>query len=232
MSGKLTIRDPECRDMLAAEYVLGTLHGAARKRFERLLGQSPDLRYRVTEWEERINPMAEGLEQIEPPKAVWKELQRKTAPRQKTGLWDNLNFWRSFGLVTASALIVFSFLLGRFTNQPTAQDLVYVVQGDRSQAEWVVSASFQTRNLTMKAISPPDMPAGLVCELWMVPEGGAPRSIGILPDTGVKQVSIDSQLESYIRKANIAVSIEPTGGSPEKKPTGKIVSRGPWLPII
>ncbi|MCP4042958.1 MAG: hypothetical protein GY731_13535, partial [Gammaproteobacteria bacterium] len=230
----------------AAEYVLGTLHGAARQRFERLLRQSPDLQYRVGEWEERLSPMAEGVEPVAPPKAVWKELQRKTAPQQeqteyvqyadsagaKTGLWYNLTFWRSFGMVAASVMIVFSFLLGRFTTQPGGLDYVYVVQGERSQPEWVVSASFKTRNLTMKSVNPPDMPPGQVCELWALPEGGTPHSLGILPHSGIKRVTIDSKLESVIRRANIAVSIEPTGGSTQKKPTGKIISRGPWLPLI
>ena len=43
----MNIHTPPLRDSLAAEYVLGTLHGAARQRFERLLAAHPALRRAV-----------------------------------------------------------------------------------------------------------------------------------------------------------------------------------------
>ena len=41
-------------DRLASEYVLGTLHGAARRRFDKLLSESPAARAAVQAWEQRL----------------------------------------------------------------------------------------------------------------------------------------------------------------------------------
>ncbi len=59
---------PELRDRLAAEYVLGTLHGGARRRFQRLLQQQPELRDAVEFWQRELMPMAASA--IDPPSTM------------------------------------------------------------------------------------------------------------------------------------------------------------------
>src|SRR5213592_2619358 len=49
---------PELRDRLASEYVLGTLHGRARQRFQRLMKDDPALRAAVEFWERQLMPRA------------------------------------------------------------------------------------------------------------------------------------------------------------------------------
>ena len=44
---------PELADRLAADYVAGTLRGAARRRFEALLPAHPLLRDAVRDWQGR-----------------------------------------------------------------------------------------------------------------------------------------------------------------------------------
>ena len=67
----MNYRHPELRDRLASEYALGTLHGLARKRFERLMRDDADLRRSVAEWQERLMPMAQAIAPVNPPKRVW-----------------------------------------------------------------------------------------------------------------------------------------------------------------
>ena len=62
-----TYKSPELRDRLAAEYVVGTLRGRARARFQSLLRYDPDLRRVVGEWEARITPLALAAGEIAPP---------------------------------------------------------------------------------------------------------------------------------------------------------------------
>ncbi len=49
---------PELINRLAAEYVLGTLHGKARVKFEKLMKQRKDIDQAVSRWETHFSDMA------------------------------------------------------------------------------------------------------------------------------------------------------------------------------
>ncbi len=49
---------PRLADRLAANYVLGTLRGAARRRLETLLPAHPSLRQAVNRWQDALVPLA------------------------------------------------------------------------------------------------------------------------------------------------------------------------------
>jgi anti-sigma-K factor RskA len=51
---------PRLADRLAANYVLGTLRGAARRRLETLLPAHPSLRQAVNRWQDALVPLAVG----------------------------------------------------------------------------------------------------------------------------------------------------------------------------
>src|SRR5512134_3083053 len=92
---------PELKDRLAAEYVLGTLRGRARLRFQAWLREDAALRRTVAEWESRLAPMAVGIAEVRPPGRVWTAIQSRLgggAPAAKPGLWESLAFWRNWGL--------------------------------------------------------------------------------------------------------------------------------------
>ncbi len=58
-------------DLLAAEYVLGTLGKSARDRVAARLPQDPDLQAAVAAWEARLAPLAVSDAEIAPPASVW-----------------------------------------------------------------------------------------------------------------------------------------------------------------
>jgi anti-sigma-K factor RskA len=62
-----------------------------------------------------------------------------------------------------------------------------------------------------------------VLELWAVPGSGAPRSLGLISASGATVVSKAQQLKGA---AALAVSLEPTGGSPTGAPTGPVLYVG------
>ena len=80
-----TYTKPELRDRLAAEYVLGTLRGRARARFESLLRYDPSLRRTVAEWEASITPLAAAASEIAPPARVWQAISRRIAGTARAG---------------------------------------------------------------------------------------------------------------------------------------------------
>jgi hypothetical protein len=101
-------RSPECLDLLAGEYVMGALHGRARRRFEAMLRADADLGRRVDAWERRLARLADGVEPVEPPPWVWTRIERSLglghARPGRAGLWDSLPLWRS--LAVAASLLV------------------------------------------------------------------------------------------------------------------------------
>jgi anti-sigma-K factor RskA len=116
---------PQLQERLAAEYVLGTLAGGARRRFEAWMRDDATLRRTVGDWEAHLNPLASALPEVRPDTRVWQAVAARIAPRgaaaatgasaaaASTGnasLWNSLAFWRGWGLAAsaaAAALLVF-----------------------------------------------------------------------------------------------------------------------------
>src|SRR5882762_6638577 len=66
---------PERLERLAREYALGTLAGPARRRFERLLRQTPVALRAVGAWQERLGGLAATVPVMQPGESVWRALE-------------------------------------------------------------------------------------------------------------------------------------------------------------
>lgn len=64
-------------NLIAAQYVLGTLSNSARLRFQTLMQQQPALRQLTHAWERRLNPLASLLEPQDVPAHVWQRIEAK-----------------------------------------------------------------------------------------------------------------------------------------------------------
>src|SRR5579862_2172100 len=65
-------------EQLAGAYVVGTLRGSARARFQRAYGGSPRVRAAVRRWEDRLMPLLRGVVPITPGAQVWEAIARRT----------------------------------------------------------------------------------------------------------------------------------------------------------
>ena len=65
---------PELLDALAGQYVLGTLKGLARKRFQRLLLSSSKAREAIFMWEQNLNNLASAITPQAPSDSVWENI--------------------------------------------------------------------------------------------------------------------------------------------------------------
>ncbi|MCW7539278.1 hypothetical protein OOT46_15650 [Aquabacterium sp. A7-Y] len=68
---------PAVLDRLAGDYVIGSLKGGARRRFEHWMAGLPWLQQRVEEWECRLMPMAGLLSRESAPTGTWGRLERR-----------------------------------------------------------------------------------------------------------------------------------------------------------
>ena len=221
-------------DRLAAQYVLGTLRGPARRRFEALLPAHPALRRAVMAWQQRLSPLADGVPPQEPPDHVWHRIQaqlfeRRRAPTSGRG-WHRLALWRG---ISAMAVVVALALLALLLQTPPAQPPVLVVLAAQPDAAAVFNASFVAsigsdgRALVLRALQPLALPTGHALQLWAMPAQGAPRSLGLVHASGATSLVHAQLLRDTVA---FAVSFEPAGGSPSGVPTGPIVALGKLQP--
>lgn len=224
---------PDLADRLAAEYVAGTMRGAARRRFESLLPGHPALRGAVQAWQERLMPLTAALPPVVPPARVWQGIERRLWPAPVSApvpWWRRLALWRSFTAVATVAALGFGLLLG---NPPPARAPVVVVlqatgEGGLPAAGIVASVGGDGRSLVARPIQPVALQADRVLELWSVPPQGAPRSLGLIRADGLTVLPRERLPETLLKggTAALAVSVEPPGGSPTGVPTGPVVYAG------
>lgn len=220
---------PDLAAALAAEYVLGTLRGRARQRFERLARTEPALADAVRRWEERLLPLAEALPPVNPPERVWRAIQARigAAPPARTTLWSNLGWWRGLALASLAAVVALSALLLHFNGERPEGAVVAVLAGSDSKATLVASADRFGRYLTIKAVSRIDVPANRSLQLWMLPGAGNPRSLGVIDASTADRVALPGPADEALRNIPaLAVSLEPRGGSPTGLPTGPVLYTG------
>lgn len=79
----MKFQNPSMRQILAAEYLLGTLRGTARRRFAARLRNDPGLSGDVAFWETHLAHVA-GLHALTPPPEIWDCIER--AAQMKSGV--------------------------------------------------------------------------------------------------------------------------------------------------
>ncbi len=227
---------PELADRLAADYVLGTLRGPARRRFEALLPAHAALRAAVNAWQDRLLPLSTSLPPVTPSPLVWQRIEariggstktRATASTPAVRWWAQLAFWRSFAALASVAALSLAVLLANPSAGPAP---VLVVLSPAAPGEggvvvpsFVASISGDGRAMVTKPLVNVSLQADRALELWAVPAAGAPRSLGLISASGATVLKRDQVLKNA---AALAVSLEPPGGSPTGAPTGPILYVG------
>ena len=218
--------NPEIIDRLASEYVLGTLRGPARRRFERWRASTPPVDKRCRFWEERLMRLAKDLTPVQPPAHVWPAIQRRlklTTPRPA------LRRMRSFALAASVLLVVgLAGLLYWRGHQAVRPTVVATISAKSGEHIWELEVLGNLDHLVAHAARLPARPAGHDYELWALPKGGAPVSLGVLPSEGASsRILTPIQKRALAISSQVAVSIEPLGGSPTGQPTGDVLYVAP-----
>ena len=224
---------PERADALAAQYVLGTLSPRARARFARLIAVDRVIADAVAAWEARLLPFAESIAPVSPPPSVWPRILARIQGGRRPAasapsLWTNLGVWRGLtlaGFATAMALAIV--LLSPPGVRPD-QTMVAILAGADAKPVLVATADRAGRTLRIKAVAPVDIAADRALELWALPPGGNPRSLGLIEPSGLVQIALSAPAETALAQIPaLAVSLEPRGGSPTGLPTGPVLYSGP-----
>ena len=233
-------KDPQLRDKLAAEYVLGTLHGRARARFRSLMRYDSDLRQVVAQWEARLTPLAAAAREIAPPERVWRSLSQRIAGAAHGPGWRaGLAFWRALAVTSAAFVLILATFIGVTPRAEPSMAMVAVMNDEKGEpamtVSWPPMKAMREPYIRIKVLQEhPAMAPGTAWELWMLPPGkGAPISLGLIT-TDIDQVmTLKPAMVNRMEGAwGVAMSIEPAGGSPTGVPTGPVIFKGQCVKIL
>ena len=204
-------------DALCGEYLVGTLRGAARRRFERAMREEPLVASRLQHWQNSFLPRYAPMIEARPSPQVWKRLEKTL------GLARRRSWFRRFAwpiAVTAALVMIIGVQLAR--QQP---DTVPIAQLSGKAATVVANLSRDGRTLVLRPDRPVIAGRDQSYELWLLtPEGGV-LSLAVLGNLDAR-FELPERYRGNLR-GQLAVSVEPAGGSPTGKPTGPVILVGP-----
>lgn len=222
---------PELLEKLAGAYVLGTMGARARRRFARLLAESPQAQRAVAQWNNELAPLNASVPPLPPPPDVWQAIAAKTAPgaakaaaatrataSATPGWWRGLfEGWGrpavAFGLgaVLAVGLVTTNPRVLGMHHMDAALPASYIgilsdAQGD---ATLTVGSHRHGETMKIKVLKPIAIPSGKVAKLWALPTDGAPVPLANVPASGDIMVRLNGHAEVIFRHVSrLAVSFE------------------------
>jgi anti-sigma-K factor RskA len=219
------------REKLAAEYVLGTLRGGARRRFETWLRADALLRATVANWQGRLGTMAELGRPVAPPARVWtgieRRLQAPATPWWQFWKQDAARPWAWLTLAAASVAVALGVMLAGREGTALPQQVAALTDA-QARTALVVSADAKRGRLEVRVARDVQVPDDRTLQLWAIAGNGKPRSLGILPDNRSAELALDQRAIGP-DVVLLAISLEPKGGSPDPNgPTGPVLYKGSW----
>jgi anti-sigma-K factor RskA len=232
------------QDITAAEFALGLLEGQALLDARGRLASDAAFAEEVAWWETRFAPLFDRMAPVEPPANGWERVEASIASASNDNvrrLTTRLRVWRSIAAATtaaavaAGAALVLVPRLEAPAERPAeaaapAQLLVASLSSEEGPTSLSVTYVGSERSLVVAPgrVSQVDRRDH---ELWVIPAGAAPISLGTIDPSGVQRRQISPAVAATIASgATIALSLEPAGGSPTGQPTGAVLAAGTLNP--
>ena len=218
-------------DALAAEYVLGVLPADERQGVADRIARDRAFAQLVDQWEERLGPLGEGYAETPPHASVKAALDRRLfgpdAIPARSGFWQSLTVWRTIAAALAALLLLIAVpvLRSTFVHEDQAR-LVALLSAEGSAVSYLAIYEPKTASVDLSRVGAAQ--AGEKdFELWVINKDKAPVSMGVIPPGETAKVELSDALRRQVQAgANLAISLEPKGGSPTGQPTGPVVAVG------
>jgi anti-sigma-K factor RskA len=242
----------ELLDRLAGAYVLGTLRGRARRRFDRLLLTTANVRSAVHAWEDRLHLLAVSVPPVAPPATLWPKiaarLQAAAAPgpvqnvspsRPASSWWSS--FWKpalGFAVGALAMIGLVRVMPDRFVSldeiaqerQALPQSYVGLLVDEQNQPTMLVSSTRHGKRVTVKSLRPLTVPAGKVLQVWALPKEGVPFPLGLAVPTkppGSTTFDMADTSEKLLSKVpRLGISVEDAPAGPGAAPSGPFILSG------
>ena len=227
----------------AAEYALGLLTGVDKALLDARLAQDSDFAAQVEAWRERFAPLADEAAPQAPPADVWRAIDRRLpANDDGAAAGERVRFWRratagSLALAAASIAAVLVLLINRpaVPDDPMAPPVMLnaSLAGENSTPLFVAFYDPARQAMVVTSLVPGGTDPAHAHELWLLPPGASPRALEIIEPGTARALPMSPDVVQMIAEgAQLAVSVEPPGGSPDKTaPSGPIAASGKLKPI-
>lgn len=232
---------PDEAENLAAEYALGVLSGDELRRALELARTDAGFREEVARWSGRLAPMLDEVEEAAPPAAAWAGIEQRLDRSADDGnvveLRRRVHQWRGIAAaMSALAACLAIFVVVRplpptpaptRVERPAAAPLLAMLGSDQQGTKVVASWDPEEQRLVLAVTGAMPSDPSHAHELWVIPQGGKPRSLGTMGTSKQMHMELADALASLLQQgATIAISVEPPGGSPTGAPTGPVVASG------
>lgn len=240
----------EAPDMTAAELALGLIEGEERAGAIRRVLAEPGFAHAVERWRTQLAqlfdlwpemPAPDVLARVErsidrPPHAA--PVVAPLPVRTPSRLWPAL---AGLSSIAAAGLLVVLFTrpvplppAPQPRPAPVAAALPTLVaslaptgKGAPTGKDAPVTAVYDARAGAIRLTEAKLAGGDRAAELWVIPSGGTPHSLGLLSPRGGTALALTADNRARIAAgATLAVTLEPIGGSPTGLPTGPVVAAG------
>jgi anti-sigma-K factor RskA len=182
----------------------------------------------------------------------WAAIDTAQAPARQ-GLWQSAGFWRAATSLAAAAALAAIVIgpVGLFRGEdpagpgpvtvepapptppgppvedPGAPKPVTTLAHEDGSPGWLASVDTAKGTVLMVPVPTSADAQGRVPELWLIPPGESPKSLGIVSIDRSHTVKVPDALRDALAKgALLAVTLEPDGGAPGGVPSGPIIAKG------
>lgn len=232
---------PEQRRILAAELSLGLLEGSELVQARALADADSGFRDEVGAWDEKLGPLFDEVDPVQPPDSLWHSIERATAQDGDSNvipLRQKVRFWQmSTGVAAAlAASLALALIVQPHSLLPpmapphqlaAREPMVAMLTTDQNHPALMASWNPADRKLFVEASAPMPPAPGRSHQLWVIPADGTPRSMGVMPATGPMSAQVGMPMAGTLAEGvTLAVSDEPEGGSPTGQPTGPVIASG------
>lgn len=227
------------RDALAAELALGLLEGQSRADALRLSLSDPAFAAEVAAWEAKLAPLHGEWAEAQPGFAVWSGIERQLvdAPTdidKVTAIETRLRRWRTGALLSGAVAAALALvLITRPVPAPApATPQLAVARIESDPAGPLVLARYHQDSGLMQLRIHGFEPSALAPELWVIPEGGVPVSLGQIGHAGEAEMTMPPPHRLLMTEgATLAITMEPVSKTPHPAPSSAAVASGKIITI-
>lgn len=221
----------------AGEYVAGLMTDSEKEAFERRIATDPEARKAVADWRDRLAPLDETADRVEPSSALWPAIERAIGQGARAaeapsagwwaGLWANVMALRAAAVAGALAVLALAVIVVVQPGRGPAGPVVVAVLNapDTNEAGAIVEAyaDGRVRVVPLKDIP---VPAGRTLQVWTLWDRAVgPRSVGLM-EAARRQDYATSGMPRPVNSQLYEITLEPAGGSPTGRPTGPVLFVG------